>query len=126
MGADRDPTADAKPVTRCRATTCSGPRNPRTQRSPFFALGADDSDDFWSNLDERNAQHRQQLRWLIVAFVIVRSLALVIHTAMFVFALALPDPVTVELFMIRRTRSRVKIPDYRPQQPAEIDLESDR
>ncbi|MEZ5294730.1 MAG: hypothetical protein R2697_00205 [Ilumatobacteraceae bacterium] len=57
---------------------------------------------------------------------IVSILALVIHTAMFVFALALLIPITVELFMIRRTRSRVKIPDYRPQQPAEIDLESDR
>ncbi|MEZ5298933.1 MAG: hypothetical protein R2697_22415 [Ilumatobacteraceae bacterium] len=126
MGADRGSDGRRKPSNPMQGDDMFRTRNPRTQRSPFFALGADDSDDFWSNLDERNAQHRQQLRWLIVAFVIISILALVIHTAMFVFALALLIPITVELFMIRRTRSRVKIPDYRPQQPAEIDLESDR
>lgn len=100
-------------------------RSQRTQNSPFFRLGADDGDDFWSNLDERHAQHRQHLVWLVVAFAVISVLALIIHSALMVFALILLIPMTVEAVMIRRTRSRTKIPDYRKPEPAEIELDSD-
>lgn len=100
-------------------------RNPRTQYSPFFARGGDDADDFWSNLDERHAQHRQHVRWLLVAFAIIVVLGLIIDTVLIGFALILLIPLTVELVMIRRTRSRVKIPDYRQPDPAEIELDTD-
>ena len=100
-------------------------RNQQRQNSPFFKLGGDDGDDFWSNLDERRAQHRQHLTWLVVAFAVISVLALIIHSALMVFALILLIPMAVEAVMIRRTRSRVKIPDYRQPESAEIELESE-
>lgn len=98
-------------------------RSQARHNSPFFKLGADDGDDFWSNIDERNAQHRQHLKWLLIAFVAASTVALIVHTTLLVFVLPLLIPIGVEVAMIRRTRSRVKIPDYRPKQPAEIDLD---
>ena len=100
-------------------------RNQQRQNAPFFKLNADDGEDFWSNLDERHAQHRQHLKWLIVGFVVVVILGLIIDTVLIGFALFILIPITVELFMIRRTRSCVKIPDYRQPDPAEIELEQD-
>ena len=73
----------------------------------------------------RIAQHRQHLTWLIVGFVVVVVLGLIIDTVLIGFALFILIPIAVELFMIRRTRSRSKIPDYRRPEPAEIELEHD-
>ncbi len=49
--------------------------------------------------------------------------ALAVHPALAGFALMLSPLVVVELVMMRRSRSRVKIPDYRPQPPVEIELD---
>ena len=95
------------------------------RNSPFFKRGADDSDDFWSNLDERNAQHRQHVKLLVIASAVFAVPGIFVHTGFFVFSIAVLIPVPLELFMIRRTRSRVKIPDYRPPERVEIELDGD-
>jgi len=123
MGGNQQPGQRRTPSNPMQGDDMFRTRSQRTQNSPFFTRGADDGDDFWSNLDERNAQHRQHLTWLVVAFAVISVLALIIHSALMVFALILLIPMTVEAVMIRRTRSRVKIPDYRQPEPAEIDLE---
>jgi hypothetical protein len=98
-------------------------RKQTRQRSTLWKLSGDDSDDFWANLDERHRQHRQHATWLVVAIVLISIPGILVHDAFFVFALILFIPLTVELIMLRQTRSRVKIPDYRTPDAVEVDLD---
>ena len=125
MAGDQQPGDRRTPSNPMQGDDMFRRRSQRTQNSPFFKRSADDPDDFWSDLDTRNAQHRQQLTWLLVAFAIIVVLGLIIQPVLIGFGMLLWIPITVELFMIRRTRSRVKIPDYRQPEPAEIELEAE-
>ncbi|MEQ8437607.1 MAG: hypothetical protein RIB65_08935 [Ilumatobacter fluminis] len=123
MGGNQRPGERRRPSNPMQGDDMFRTRNQQRQNAPFFKLNADDGEDFWSDLDGRHAQHRQQLKWLLVGFAVIVVLGLIIDTVLIGFALILLIPITVEFFMIRRTRSRVKIPDYRQPEPAEIDLE---
>ena len=98
-------------------------RNLARQQSPFFSLAGDDSDDFWTNLEERHRQHRQHVMWLAVAMLLISIAGILVHDAFFGFALVLLIPLTVELVMTRRTRPRMKIPDYRTPDTVEVELD---
>lgn len=125
MGGNQRPRERRTPSNPIQGDDLFRTRSQQRQNAPFFTLNADDGDDFWSNLDERHTQHRQHLTWLVVAFVVVVILGLIIDTVLIGFALFILIPIGVEAVMIRRTRSRSKIPDYRRPEPAEIDLEPD-
>jgi hypothetical protein len=98
-------------------------RDQTRQRSTIWRLSGDDSNDFWNNLDERHRQHKQQTKWLVIAIVLISIPGILVHNAFFVFALILFIPLTVELMMLRQTRSRVKIPDFREPDTVEVHLE---
>jgi hypothetical protein len=91
--------------------------------SSLFRLSGDDPDDFWNNLDERHRQHAQHLRILFGAVALIGLLGVVIHPGFLYFAAVLAIPATVELAMLRTTRSRTKIPDHRPRPPIEVELD---
>jgi hypothetical protein len=98
-------------------------RDPTRQGSTIWRLSGDDSNDFWSNLDERHRQHKQHVTWLVTAIVLISIPGILVHDAFFIFALILFIPLTVELLMLRQTRSRVKIPDFREPDTVEVHLE---
>lgn len=72
--------------------------------SPLFGLSANDPNDFWSNTEERHAQHKQQLTYLVVAVAILMVLAFIIHINLLVFAAFIALFIPVEVVMVRRTR----------------------
>lgn len=91
--------------------------------STLWKLSGDDSADFWANLEERHRQHKQHVTWLVVAIVLISIPGILVHDAFFVFALILFIPLTVELLMLRQTRSRVKVPDFRTPDTVEVQLD---
>ena len=98
-------------------------RRSARQNAPLFGLSGDDPDDFWGNLDVRHAQHRQHVKLLLIAIALICVPGILVHPGFFAFAAGLLILVVVELFMMRQTRSRSKIPDYRPPDTVEIDLD---
>jgi hypothetical protein len=93
------------------------------QRSPFFKLSGDDSNDLWANLEERHRQHKQHVKWLAAAVVLISIFGVLVHDTFFGFALILFIPLTVELVMIRQTRPKAKISDYRTPDAVEVTLD---
>jgi hypothetical protein len=95
------------------------------QASSLFGLSGD-TVAFWDELDERHAQHRRHLVYLGIISTVLVVAGIVIHDA-FSYFLTFPGMLAaVEWFMLRRTRSTSKIPDYRPAPTVEIDLEPGR
>lgn len=76
-------------------------------------LYTDDGPDYWTVLDVQRDRYRRALRFLVVTTVVLLVLALVVHPAIAGFALALLPIIGIHLVLVRHSRSRVPIPDYR-------------
>lgn len=94
----------------------------RNSVSPYFT-GAGDGPDFWDQLDQRRAEHQRRAVWIGIVIGLLALSATVVHVNMLILALVLLPFLFIELVMIRTSRSRAKIPDYRPQPPIKIELD---
>ena len=94
----------------------------RNSVSPYF-MGSGDGPEFWDQLDQRRAEHQRRAIWFGMVIGLLALSATVVHVNMLILALALVPFLFIELVMIRTSRSRAKIPDYRPQPPIKFELD---
>lgn len=76
-------------------------------------LHTDDGPDYWTVLDAQHDRYRRALHVLVATTLVLLALALVIHPAVAGLALALVPIIGLHLALVRHSRSRVPIPDYR-------------
>jgi hypothetical protein len=82
--------------------------------SMFLAgLHTDDGPEYWTVLDAQHDRYRRSLRFLVIATTVLMALALLIHPAIAGMAVALLPIIGIHLVLVRHSRIRVRIPDYR-------------
>ena len=79
--------------------------------------------DYWSELEAVHAQHRHHVRNLLGIGAALAALAVVVHPVMLGFVAALAPLLLLELWMGRRSRPTSKIPDFRPSERLEVELD---
>ncbi len=92
------------------------------ETTPFHRRSADGFE-YWGDLEDRQAQHRRHARNLLIVIALLALLAVVVDPVMLGFGLVLSPLLLFELWMVRRSRTGSRIPDYRPADPVEIELD---
>lgn len=92
------------------------------ETTPFYRRSADGFE-YWGDLENREAQHRRHARNLLIVVLLLAVLAVVVHPVLLGFGLVLTPLLLLELWMVRRSRAGSRIPDYRPVDPVEIELD---
>lgn len=88
-----------------------------------YAKPHGDELDAWADADARHAQHRAQVRNLLIALVVVAVIAATVSMRALGFAIFIVPWLALELWMVRRSGRPARIPDYRPADPVEIELD---
>lgn len=84
-----------------------------------------DDMDWAGDVERQHAQHRRQVVVLAVMTAAIFVLAIIVAPAVAGFALFIVPWLLLELWNVRRTRPRMRIPDFRPPETVEIELDSD-
>ena len=81
----------------------------------MFAAGlhADDGPGYWAGLEAQHDRYLRSLKVLVVSAVVILALSFVIHPALAGAALALVPIIGLHIVLVRHSRTRVRIPDYR-------------
>lgn len=77
----------------------------------------------WTNPDELRRRHLRQLIALGGALALIVVLSILLHPAVVGFSLFIVPFMLVELFMVWRTRQVASIPDFRPPERVQVDLD---
>lgn len=80
--------------------------------------------EYWRDLEELHVGHRRHVRNVLIVIAVLAVLAIVVHPVMLGFVAALAPLLLLELWMVRRSRPTSTIPDYRPPETVEIDLDA--
>jgi hypothetical protein len=85
----------------------------------------DDDLDWAGDPDRRRAQHRRHIIVLTTLITASVVLAVVVHSAILGFNLFFVPFLLLEMWMFRRSRPTSKIPDFRPPDTVEVELDPD-
>lgn len=88
-----------------------------------YAKPHGDELDAWSDAEARHAQHRAQVRNLLIGLVVVAVISTFVSAQAWGFAIFIVPWLAPEVWMVRRSGRSTRIPDYRPADPVEIELD---
>ncbi len=80
--------------------------------NPYLNPRAGGDPDVWTDLDNRRREHRSAAIKLAVGMAVFAVAGLALDTGFFIFTLAFVPFLLLELWMVRRSRSTGKIPDF--------------
>lgn len=88
-----------------------------------YAKPHGDELDAWADADARHAQHRGQVRNLLIALAFVTVISTFVSAQAWGFAIFIVPWLALELWMVRRSGQTKRVPDHRPADPVEIELD---